>query len=78
MLPDLKRHGIYIEGILRHMRQKITIIQNHKNKGIFSQKLAKNAPKSIIYLFFIPYPFVTNSLKSATSQNFPTFFTKTP
>ena len=57
---------------------KITTIQNNKNKGIFSQKHAKNAPKSIIYLFFIPYPFVTNSLKSATSQNFPTFFTKTP
>jgi hypothetical protein len=41
--------------------------KNHKKQGIFSQKPAKNAPKSMIFLF---YPFVTKSLKPATSQIF--------
>ena len=46
---------------------KMDLNKNHKKQGIFSQKPAKNAPKSMIFLF---YPFVTKSLKPATSQIF--------
>jgi len=64
---------VFLPRDFKAYASKITIIQNHKNKGIFSRKPAKNAPKSMIILF---YQFVTNSLKSATSQNFPIIFTK--
>lgn len=49
------------------MRVKISVLEKYKNKGVFSRKPAKNAPKSISFLF---NPFVTIPLKSATSQIF--------
>jgi len=52
---------------------KFDLNKSHKKQGIFSRKPAKNAPKSMIFLY---YPFVTIPLKSATSQNFPIIFTK--
>ena len=59
-------------GIFKAYASKIDLNKYHKKQGIFSRKPPKNAPKSMI---LSNYPFVKFPLKSATSQNFPTFFT---
>lgn len=56
-------------GILRHMGQKLTLPKTNKNRA-FSAKNRLKMPQNQTF------PFVTKSLKSATSQNFPNFFTK--
>lgn len=51
------------------MRQKLTLTKNTKNRA-FSAENGVKMPQNQTF------PFVTKSLKSATSQNFPNFFTE--
>ena len=55
--------------ILRHMRQKLHIAKATKIRTFSAKNLLKMPQNQC-------FPFVTKSLKSATSQNFPNFFTK--
>ena len=69
LVAGLEPARTLVRGILRHMRVEICTLQKYKIRAFLAENRLKMLQNQT-------YPFVTKSLKSATSQNFPNFSTK--
>ena len=58
----------FVREILRHMRQKPNLTKTIKNRAFSAENSVKMPQNQCFSYIFTTYPFVTNSLKSATSK----------